>query len=149
MKPASSTAPARPMPTPWPKDADNLQALWGAGWVRFQQEDYQSADEKLAKLLAIDPGYKFGDVSLLHAKTLVALGRRDEACAHLEKHIKRWRHPEALYVLAQSYFADNCFDEARDQLQALIMDVDASPTAIARKQMGWKSKAQKLLRRLP
>lgn len=131
------------------RDADNLQGLWGAGWVSFQQEDYQSAHEMLAKLIAIDPGYKFGDVSLLHAKALVALGRREEARTHLEGHIKRWRHPEALYVLAQLYFADNDFDVARDQLQALIMDIDSSPTAIARKQTGWKSKAQKLLRRIP
>ena len=131
------------------KDGDNPQALWGAGWVHFQQEDYPSAHEKLSKLVEIDPGYKFGDVSLLHGKTLAAIGQREAACDHLERHIKRWRHPEALYVLAQLYFSDNCLDEAREHLQALIMDVDSSPKAIARKQMSWKSRAQKLLKRIP
>jgi len=131
------------------KDPENLQALWGAGWVTFQQEDYQPAHEHLSKLVAIDPAYKFGDVSLLHAKTLVALGRRQEAIEHLETHIKRWRHPEALYVLGQLYFAENEFDESRKHLQALITDIDGSPKAIARKQMSWKSRAQKLLKRLP
>lgn len=131
------------------KDGDNPQALWGAGWVAFQQENYQSANEKLAKLIGIDPAYKFGDVSLLHAKTLIALGRRDEARDHLESHIKRWRHPEALYVLGQLYFAEHDLDGAREHLQALITDIDGSPTAIARKQMMWKSKARKLLKRLP
>jgi hypothetical protein len=131
------------------KDPENLQALWGAGSVHFQQEDYRSAHERLSKLIQIDPGYKFGDVSLLYAKTLLALGRRDDAAAHLVGHIRRWRHPEALYTLAQLYHADNSPDQARDQLQALIMDIDASPRAIARKHMAWKSRAQKLLRRLP
>ena len=131
------------------KDADNPQALWGRGWVAFHQEDFQTAHKNLSKLVSIDPAYKFGDVSLLHAKTLIALGQRDEACEHLEGHIKRWRHPEALYVLGQLYFADNCLDEARSHLQALIMDINSSPSAIARKQMSWKSKAQKLLKRIP
>lgn len=131
------------------KEAANPQALWGAGWVAFQQEDYQQAHTHLARLLQIDPAYKFGDVSLLYAKTLVALGRREQAIEHLEGHIKRWRHPEALYVLAQLYFADNCFDESRSHLEAMIMDISASPAAIARKQMTWKSRAQKLLKRLP
>jgi hypothetical protein len=131
------------------KDATNPQALWGAGWVAFQQEDYQQAHRHLSKLVEIDPAYKFGDVSLLYARTLVALGRRDEAIDHLEGHIKRWRHPEALYVLAQLYFVENCFDESRGHLEALIMDINGSPSAIARKQATWKSRAQKLLKRLP
>lgn len=131
------------------KDADNLQALWGSGWVHYQQEDFQTAHERLSRLVALDPAYKFGDVSLLHAKALIAVGQPDVACGHLERHIKRWRHPEALYVLAQLYFADNEFDAARTQLQALIMDIDSSPAAIARRQLQWKSRAQKLLRRLP
>jgi hypothetical protein len=131
------------------KEPANPQALWGAGWVAFQQEDYQQAHRHLSKLVELDPAYKFGDVSLLYAKTLVALGRRDEGIEHLEGHIKRWRHPEALYVLAQLYFAENCFDESREHLEALIMDINGSPSAIARKQMTWKSRAQKLLKRLP
>jgi hypothetical protein len=131
------------------KEPANPQALWGAGWVAFQQEDYQQAHAHLSRLIEIDAGYKFGDVSLLYAKTLVALGRREAAIEHLESHIRRWRHPEALYVLAQLYFADNCFEESRDHLEALIMDINASPTAIARKQISWKSRAQKLLKRLP
>lgn len=131
------------------KELANPQALWGAGWVAFQQEDYQQAHTHLSKLVEIDPAYKFGDVSLLYARTLIGLGRREEAIEHLEGHIRRWRHPEALYVLAQLYYAESCFDESRGHLEALIMDINGSPSAIARKQMTWKSRAQKLLKRLP
>lgn len=131
------------------KDERNLQALWGSGWVHFQCEDFHSAHERLSKVVELDPGYKFGDVSLLHSKTLVAMGQREAAIEHLQEHIRRWRHPEALYVLAQLYFAENCLDEAREQLQALIMDIDSSPAAIARKQMSWKGRARKLLKRIP
>ncbi len=131
------------------KDPDNLQALWGAGSVCFHEHNYEQAREHLSKLIAEDPTYKFGDVSLLHAKTLRCLGQNDAARAHLEEHIRRWRHPEALYLLASIYVDQGEFRQAREQLQALIMDLDSSPRAIARKHMVWRGRARKLLRRLP
>ncbi|MBX3440204.1 MAG: tetratricopeptide repeat protein, partial [Planctomycetaceae bacterium] len=80
------------------KDASNPQALWGAGCCQFRAGEFGAAYESLKRLLDIDPAYKFGDVSLMYGKTLHALRRSDEARAHLESHIRRWRHPEALYL---------------------------------------------------
>ncbi len=131
------------------KDPENPQALWGAACGQFRSKQFEVAHDNLAKLLAIDPAYKFGDVSLLFGKTLHALDRSNEARAHLEGHIKRWRHPEALHLLASLYADNGQTAAAREQLQSLIMDIEASPSAIARKQTAWKRKAKTMLRRLP
>lgn len=131
------------------KDPANPQALWGAGCCQFQTRQFDAAHESLAKLLAIDSAYKFGDVSLMYAKTLHALHRSDEARSHLEGHIRRWRHPEALHLLACLYADHGHPEKAREQLQALIMDIECSPSAIARKQSAWKGRARRMLKRLP
>lgn len=131
------------------KDPKNPQALWGAACGQYHKEQFEAAHENLTQLLEIDPAYKFGDVSLLQGKTLHALGRLDEARDHLEGHIKRWRHPEAIYLLANLYADNGQSAAAHEQLQSLIMDIEASPSAIARKQSAWKRKAKSMLRKLP
>lgn len=131
------------------KEPANLQALWGAALVDIEQKSFDSARERLGKVLEIDPQYKFGDVSLAYGRTLSELQRTDEATAHLEKHVRRWRHPEGLYVLATLYAQQNRPQDARAQLDAMLMDIAASPRAIARRQALWKSKAKKMLRKLP
>ncbi|MFG0334483.1 MAG: tetratricopeptide repeat protein [Maioricimonas sp. JB049] len=131
------------------KDGKNVQALWGAAGVDFKNEDYAAAREKLEKVLARDPSYKFGDVSLLYGKTLYRLGEREAAREQLEKHTKRWRHPEGVFLLATLCADAGEIKQAREHLDGLIMDIEASPRAIARKQVFWKARARKLLRRLP
>ncbi|REJ72789.1 MAG: hypothetical protein DWQ34_13750 [Planctomycetota bacterium] len=131
------------------RDNKNLQALWGGACVDFNQQKLEAAREKLATILASDPAYKFGDVSLLQGKVLHALGQTEQARDHLEKHTRRWRHPEGVYLLATIY-ADNGEPRlARDQLNGLIQDLEGGPRAIVRKHQFWKGRARKLLRRLP
>ncbi|MBX3442448.1 MAG: tetratricopeptide repeat protein [Planctomyces sp.] len=130
------------------KDPRHLAALWGAASVDYQRGRFAEAREKLSHVLAIDPAYKFGDVSLLYANTLLKLNEHDAAREHLEQHTRRWRHPESLYRLAEIR-AQSDPQGARELLQGLIMDVDASPRAIARKFYFWKGRARRLLRRIP
>ncbi|MAG94517.1 MAG: hypothetical protein CMJ48_12320 [Planctomycetaceae bacterium] len=131
------------------KEPDNLQALWGAARVDAQQEQFEPAREKLRKILDVDPQYKFGDVSLEYGKALGRLDLHDEARDHLEDHMNRWRHPEALYLLAAIYLEEGRRQDARAQLQAMLLDINGSPKAIARKFGIWKSRARKLLKTLP
>jgi len=131
------------------KEPDNQQALWGASLVDFEQKKYESALPQLEQLLEIDPQYKFGDVSLLYGKTLFELGDRARARNHLEKHVERWRHPESLFLLATLEAESGQVAKARATLQAMLMDINGSPRAIARKHVLWKSKAHRLLRKLP
>nr|AUN35817.1 putative transmembrane protein [uncultured bacterium] len=131
------------------KDPENRQALWGAGQSEFDLKRFDSARGHLEKLLAIDPQYKFGDVSLCYGKTLFELNERDAADTHLEKHINRWRHPEALFVRATIAADRGDASSARSHLQSLLLDINGAPRAIARRHMIWKSRAKKLLKRLP
>lgn len=131
------------------KDGKNLQALWGAATIEYEQGKYAEASEKLERVLSTDPAYKFGDVSLCYCKTLQALGETDKARTQLEAHTRRWRHPEGLYRLATIYSQQGDNAAARTQLEALIQDLDGAPRAIVRKQLFWKSRARKLLRKLP
>jgi hypothetical protein len=131
------------------KEPENQQALWGASHVDFEQKQYESALPRLERLLEIDPQYKFGDVSLLCGKTLYEMGDRARARSHLEKHVQRWRHPESLFLLATLEAESGHLAKARSTLQSMLMDINGSPRAIARKHVLWKSKARKLLRKLP
>ncbi len=131
------------------KDGNNTQALWGAAQVDYQLKDYATSRDRLQKLLAIDPQYKFGDVSLLFGKALYQTGDRPSAKEHLEKHIVRWRHPEALFLLATIEAEAGNSDEARAHLQAMVMDINGCPRAIARKYGIWKSKARRMFKKLP
>lgn len=131
------------------KEPDNLAALWGAASMEFRLDQFDSAKEKLEKVLSIESSYKFGDVSLLYGKTLGALQQKEDALAHFEKHIRKWRQPEAMYLLANLYLNFQRPDQARESLQGLIIDIDSSPKAIARKHLFWKSRAKKLLRKIP
>lgn len=131
------------------KEPQNLAALWGAAAMEFKAQRYESAGSKLRAILDVDESYKFGDVSLLYGKTLEALGEDEQARVHFETHTRKWRQPEAMYRLANLYEQHQQFDRARDTLQSLILDVDASPNSIARKHLFWKSRAKKQLRKLP
>lgn len=131
------------------KDGGNLQALWGGALVDWENGRHAAAKEKLSSVLAVDPAYKFGDVSLLYGKCLHALGESDEAREHLSRHTRRWRHPEGLYLLATLYAGQGENGKARDQLQGMIQDLDGAPRAIVRKQLFWRGRARKLLRKLP
>lgn len=131
------------------KDAQNMQALWGAASVEFDRGAYADARDKLQRVLKADPAYKFGDVSLLYCKTLNALGDVDAARDQLENHTRRWRHPEGLYLLATIYADQGNPAGARTQLEALIQDLDGAPRKIVRRQLFWRGRARKLLRKLP
>jgi tetratricopeptide (TPR) repeat protein len=131
------------------KEDDNRQALWGAGLVDFELKRYETARERLKKLLDIDAQYKFGDVSLVYGRALYELNQRDAANEHLQKHVKRWRHPEAFFVLAQIAADSGDVPAARSHLQTMLLDINGCPRAIARRHATWKSKAARLLKKLP
>jgi hypothetical protein len=130
------------------KEPANLPALWGAAQIDLHEKSFDSARERLDKVLQADPLYKFGDVSLAYAKSLLSCQRPDDATAHLEKHVKRWRHPEGLYMLAWQYTQCGRTDEARSHLHAMLMEIESSPPAIARKHGAWLRRGRSLLRKI-
>lgn len=130
------------------KDPLNVQALWGSAQIATSQKRYDDVRMLTRKILDQDPQYKFGDVSLENGRALKELGDLEAARKQLEWHIQRWRHPEAMYLLAEICLSQGDHKLARDQLLALIQDINGSPLAIARKHGRWKSRARQLLRRV-
>ena len=128
------------------KEPENIQALWGLAICLENQKKFEEAFQIVAQIYQQDPAYKFGDVSLAYARLLIALERWEEAGEHLESHVKRWRQPEGLYLLARCQLHQQNSRAAKETLEMLIMDIEASPSAIARKQKSWKRKAKNLLR---
>jgi hypothetical protein len=131
------------------KEPQNLPALWGATQVAMQQNRFADARTLSRQILDKDPQYKFGDVSLAHGRTLIELREPAAALEHLDAHVRRWRHPEAVFLLAKLHADRGDAVNARDHLQALLHDINGSPAAIARKHGRWKSRARQLLRKLP
>ena len=131
------------------KEPNNLPALWGLANCLTSREDFQGAKSPLASMMSIDPGYKFGDVSLLYGRTLHALGERDVELDHWRTHQKRWRQPEAMYTLAQVLIERGENAEATQLLQNMIADIEITPRALARKVFFWKGRGKKLLRTIP
>jgi hypothetical protein len=130
------------------KEPANLSALWGAALIELHFKSYEAARAYLEKILQADPQFKFGDASLAYAKTLISLERTDEAIEHLEQHVKRWRTPEAVYLLATLYAQTGRDDAARSQVHTMLLDIDASPLSIARKQSAWGRRGRQLLKKL-
>lgn len=131
------------------KDPQSLPALWGAAQVAVHQKRYADVKDLCSRILAVDPQYKFGDVSLAYGRALQDLGDAAGARLHFEQHVKRWRHPEAVYLLASECRDAGDSIAAREHLQAMLRDIHGSPAAIGRKFGRWKSRGQKLLRQLP
>lgn len=130
------------------KEPQNLQALWGAAQVAAAQNRHSDVCEWTRRILDKDPQYKFGDVSLAYGKSMLEQGDVAAATAHFEQHVRRWRHPEGIYLLASLHARQGNVPLAREHLQALLHDINGSPSAIARRFGRWKSRARQLLRKL-
>ena len=131
------------------KDPESIQALWGLALCAEALKRPADVKDYCAQVLKLDPQYKFGDVSLAYGRALCELGDEAAARQHLEQHVRRWRHPEAMYLLAVCCRDAGNPAEARQHLQAMLRDINGSPASIARKFGRWKSRANRLLRQLP
>jgi len=130
------------------KEPTNLQALWGAAQCELELGKLTEARPHLEAVLQQDPSYRFGDVSLAYGRLLQELKDNDAALAHLEKHISRWRQPEACYRLAELKAERGKKDEAIALLKHTLVDFQASPTSFSHKHGVWKRKTKSLLSKL-
>lgn len=131
------------------KDPSNLPALWGAAQSEMAMKSYAPARSHVEKILETDPSYKFGDVSLAYGRILLAQDERELARAHFEKHVRRWKQPEAYYHFASLLAARGDVAQARENLEAMLLDLRGSPRFFSRQNREWSSKGQRLLRSLP
>ncbi|MSR57407.1 MAG: tetratricopeptide repeat protein [Planctomycetaceae bacterium] len=131
------------------KDPASLPALWGAAQVEMQRQTFAAAKAHIEQILARDSGYKFGDVSLAHCRTLIALKEPDAAHEKLREHLKRWPNPEAHVLMATLQTECGEHAAARQNLESMLLDLRGGPAFFARQNSGWARKARRLLRKLP
>lgn len=131
------------------KEPANLLGLWGAALTDMQLKNFSAARDRLQKILEKDDGYKFGDVSLAYGRVLVALEEAEPARAHLDRHLKRWTHPEAHVLMATLLIDQGQPAAARQHLENTLSDISGGPPFFARQNRTWARKAKQLLRKLP
>lgn len=130
------------------KDPHSLPALWGAAQTAELLNQPTDVVRYCRQILELDPQYKFGDVSLSYARHLKVLGEHAAARKHLEHHCRKWRHPEAVYLLAELSLAAGDAANSRRHLEELLRDLDSCPPALARRFGRWRTQANQLLKRL-
>ena len=128
------------------KDPAYSDALWGAGSSAMELGRYEEARAPLEKLLEVAPAHKYGKASLEYGRTLIQLGERDAARAHLEKHLQRWSHPEAMLLLAALLKQQGETQPARELLEKMIRDVRGGPHYHYRNHKPLVRQAERLLR---
>lgn len=131
------------------KEPTNLPALWGAAQVAMRRDDFASARAHLEGVIARDGSYKFGDVSLAHCRCLCALHETPLARENLERHLKRWTHPEACVLLGTILVDAGEGPAAQKLLESMLLDLRGGPAFFARQNRAWERKAKRLLAKIP
>ena len=126
------------------KDPEALAARWGLALARFKQERYDEAETLLRTILVADRRYKFGDVSLLLGKTLASRKKPRELADHMSEHVKLWRQPEGLYLLATAQRDLGQTQAATRTLDGLLLDLEQNPRRQFATTLMWKRRARRL-----
>lgn len=130
------------------KDNSDVQALWGAALTDISNRNFDSTKHHLQTLLKLEPGYQYGEASLVYGRTLFALGEKKSAKSHLEKHLHNWDHPEVRIILATILIEQNNHQEARSHLESMLEDIRSAPSFYYKANQLWIRKAKRLLKKL-
>ncbi len=129
------------------KQKDLTEAWWKQALCQEKLRLREECVASLSALLKIDEQYAYGEAALVQGRVLLQLGRKPEAQAILEKHLQRFRLPEALYLLATLYLEEHRDAQARELLETLVSDIQSAPAYHMRRQRVWMRKARLLLAR--
>ena len=131
------------------QDPQNRQALWEAACLHLAAKKWDHAYGLLDQLMAIDPGFKYGDLSLVYGRVLFQLGDLDKAYTHFEKHLKNWSsHPEAYLLMAEIARQRNDIEAARGLLEKMIAQMNSAPAFYYRQHRHFVAQGQKILKTL-
>ena len=131
------------------KEPQNAKALWGAAQAASSLKQYDEARDYLARLLAVEPEYAYGDASLAYGEMLYRTDEKAAAAEHLKKHLKNWSNPEGYLILASIQTEDKEYDAARESLETLIIKVKGFVPFQYRKNEHFIRQAQRKLKALP
>ena len=127
---------------------DLLDPFYRRALALFQLRQYEAAARDLKHVTTADPKYDYSNAFCLYARSLAAMGRKEEAQAAFEQLIERSHSAETLYEAA-AFFADNGREAAaRDIVQRIISREITMPRYQKRRDRTWLRKAKALGRKL-
>lgn len=130
------------------KEPKNVRALWGAARCTYELKNYLAAKGYLAKLLALEPEFAYGNASLAYAEVLHHTADNAAATAQLQAHVKNWSDPEAYWLLAdlQAKQGDNV--AARATLETMVLKIKGFAPFRYRKTKHFISRSERRLKDL-
>jgi tetratricopeptide (TPR) repeat protein len=130
------------------KEPTYPKALWGAAYLEMERKNWDKARDYLQSLLKLTPDYGYGDASLYYGEILATLEDWENTKAHLQKHLKFWSHPQSYISLAKAHQKLGEIKEARQSLETMIIKIKSSTPYQFRKNRGFISQGEKLLKTL-
>jgi|CXWL01.1.fsa_nt_gi hypothetical protein len=124
-------------------DADIMLAMAQA---QFAQDKFVEAQATLTQLIAANPDFRSADGHLLFARSLEALGRKDEALDEYNTLDESYPGEEARVRKAQLLFALGRAGEAKAVLEKTLARCRVAPAYYRRAQKQWIDQAKALLK---
>lgn len=130
------------------QEPDHPKALWGLANIALTKPDLLTAQDCLAQLLAQAPDFQFGAALTLYSRVLFDLGELDRAQIQLETERSRRREPVNELLLARILQRLGEPDQARQTLEALILQIEGAPPYYHRQHQPTLVESQTLLKGL-
>ncbi len=129
-----------------PNDVDTRAHL---GQCLLRQKRAAEARPLLEGVLRENPKHDYNHTAMAYAETLMALGETENAIKSWEYVVAHNSYPRAKVQLAELYFATSRLDEARAQLNDVLVEDSHAPAFQRRRDQVWISRAKALARKLP
>ena len=130
-------------------ESKNRQMLWEAAEIENGLQQWTQAKPLLARLIELDPNFRYGDAYIAYGRALFQLGEYDAAAQHLKRHLHNWSRPDAYLMLAEVAIANQDPATARVHIETMIEQVESAPTFHYRKYQPCLRQGRILLKGLP
>lgn len=125
--------------------ADDPDILLALARAEFAQDKFEQCHASLSRLIETNPNFRSDDGHLLYARSLEALGRKDEAIAEYKVLDDSYPGEEARLRFAELLHGLGRVAEARELCQKTLERSRLAPKYYRRAQKEWIDRAQRLL----
>ena len=130
------------------RDGEDIDTRSHLGQCLLRLKRPGEARPLLEGVVAQNPNHDYGHSQMALAETLTALGENDAALAIWQQVADSHSYPRAKVQLAELYLARNQPEQARGQLQEVLVDDAHAPAFQRRRDRVWVRRAKGLMRKL-
>jgi hypothetical protein len=128
--------------------AEDPDFMFGLARAQAGQHDHAAALDTLEALETANPTYKSSEAELLHARSLEALGRTEEALEEYRVLARSYPGEEGRFRYGRLLGRNRRLDEARDVFRAQLKQARTMPAYYRRKERAWLRAARQELAQL-